>query len=211
LTAVPGERPYLLYLPSVSRYACRADPRPIDLVLVLDTSTTMLGRTSDGRTKLDVAIEASLGFAAALEPDKVRLALVEFNSEALVLLPMTNDRQAIARALEQVTVEQGSRIDLGLASAGEVLGKSEGSQFSRQAVVLLTDGRPVGVTAADVRRAARQLTDPGIVLYVVAVGENADRGLLSTLVTAEHRFLDAEDGSLLERVYADIVALLDCP
>jgi Mg-chelatase subunit ChlD len=193
------------------RWSCRPDDRPIDLVLVLDASTTMLEPIADGRTKLDVAVDAAMTFATQLDADRVRIGVVAFNNEATALVGLTKDRDSVRNALLGVAVGKGSRIDLGLERARELLDAADREAGGHRLTILLSDGRPVGASRTEVLASARALEGSGATLYAVAVGLEADRHLLRELVTADYRLLDAVDGSRLERVFADIAALLDCP
>ena len=72
------------YLPVLFRNACFEIPPPTDVVLVLDTSTSMRQEDSPGKQRLDVAAEAISAFVGAREKvgDNQRIALVTFNHSA---------------------------------------------------------------------------------------------------------------------------------
>lgn len=203
-------RPHAVFLPAAWRRTCRTDTRPVSVVVVLDASTTMERHTATGRRKIDAAIEASVEFVSGLDVSRVHVGIVSFNREAYAHLSLTDSRSDIIRALREVKVAEGSRIDLGLETAAQVLSDSS-PRGARSVVVLLTDGHPVGAAPRDVIRAADALAASAVKLYVGAIGPGANIPLLSAVAGDTDRLLDAGDGTELRRVFLDISGLLDCP
>jgi len=210
-TAFRPDRPRAVFLPLAQGFSCQPDGRPVDILLVLDASTTMLQLTSTGQSKVRAAVEASRQFTAMLDPQAHHVGVVAFNDSAEVLRVPTGDMAAVRVALGKVEVAPGSRIDLGLRAALDVLVGPTRRAGSRAAVILLTDGHPVGATADDVHRAAEDLDSAGTVLYAVAIGPDANEPLLRRIASGSHRYLDAGDGAGLRRVYRDISGTLICP
>ena len=111
----------------------------IDIVVVLDVSSSMRQRTPDGETRLQAARAVVRDFVSGLEGDRV--GLVIFQSRALALSPLTLDHQALNRTVSDVSsglIPDGTAIGLGLAEALNLL---RDSPAQSRVVVLLTDGQ----------------------------------------------------------------------
>ncbi len=201
------------YLPLLLRQACHQDGQRLELMLVLDASTTMEERTSDGRRRLDVAIEAAVHLAGLLDAPRERIGLVSFNQESRVLLPLTADTAAVERALSGLPTALGSRIDAGLREAGDTL-QSQSRPGSRQAVILLTDGIPAGTgtTPETVLESAEALSRSGIIIFVAGLeGSEAGVALMRAVASGPERYFPAGDGERLLQVYTSIAGGLACP
>jgi Ca-activated chloride channel family protein len=139
--------------------------RGADLVLVLDTSASM--RASDVTpSRFVLARQAALSLVERLPGD--RLALVGFEGEAQVLVPLTLDAAAVALFLESlepgIGALPGTSVAAGLAAAAELMPPGTGA--GRQAVVL-SDGEDLEGGLDD---AIRRAKSEGIVVHTVFVG-----------------------------------------
>ena len=200
-----------VYLPIALAGGCLPGAAPLDLVVVLDASTTMDGRTASGRRKLDVAVEGIRRLVDGLDGrGDVRVALVRFDAAARIWIALTGDLRAVRAALAaQIDAEQGSRIDLGLLAAAEQLGPPNAAR--RRAVVLVSDGQVFGATEQDVLDAAAALGLAGAERYAVAVGPYAAEALLRNVTGAPERVFDAGDGDGFVRAFRAVGGALPCP
>ena len=109
--------------------------QPIALSLVIDTSTSM-------DLKLPIAQEAAGGFVRRLGP-KDAAQIIDFDSQAKILQPFTEDKEALDRAIKRT--EPGGSTSLynaiytSLSELKRIRAES-GPDFRRQAIVLLSDG-----------------------------------------------------------------------
>lgn len=198
------------YLPHVSARTCRQVRDPVDVVLVLDTSTTMTERTAGGQRKLDLAIAAASAFNGDLDPLRDRVGVVAFSASAWIVQPLSPISSATQDALLQLLASRGSRLDLGLATARSLLAVESRVPVADRYVILLTDGQPVGASEDEVRREAARVRDSGAALIAVALGPGANVVLLRDIAGRPDRYLDAGSGERLERVYRDLAATLRC-
>lgn len=199
------------FLPIGLAGGCMPVAAPLDVVVVLDTSTTMLGTTATGRRKLDVAVEGIRRLVDGLDGRPgVRIALVRFDAAAHVWAALTGDLDAVRAALTvPVVAAQGSRIDLGLLAAADQLGAPVPPRPG--AVVLVSDGLVFGATAQDVLDAATTARRGGAELYAVAVGPYAALALLQRVAGAPERVFDAGDGDAFVRAFRAVGGALPCP
>jgi Mg-chelatase subunit ChlD len=182
-------------------------PQPLDIVLVLDTSTSMSDRTQPGGpTKLEAAVSAADMFVDLLRKEDW-LSLVAFDATAAVEQPLTGDRAAFRSALASLVQHEGTQIDDGLIAAQAAL--EETRTGARPVVILLTDGRHAG-TADEVLVAATQLKRSGATLITIGLGQDVDHDLLRSAASSSGLYYPAPDANDLSSIYAEISALLPC-
>lgn len=181
----------------------------IDIVAVVDVSSSMSQTASPQETRLQAARRVLDEFADTLQGD--RLGLVAFQSRALTLSPLTRDVDAIQRRIEELgpgLVPDGTAIGLGITEGVSLL---EDSQARSRVLVLLTDGEnnageiePFAAArvaeALGIRMYTIGLTGPGAVgIDVPALEEMAE-------ITGG-AFFDARTPAELEAAYEEIGAL----
>ena len=195
------------YLPLLLRERCPANlRRPIALALVIDASSSMTELTRAGRTKLQAALEAVLVPIGLLQPGSGdQMAMVVFNSNAVLLTPLTSDPVVLRAALLRVRVARGTRLDAGVRLGAQSLASARPGVDRR--MVVLTDGLPSPTTPADARSAAAAARAAGIVIDTIGLGSDADPVLLADMAGDPRRFHLAPDGEDLARLFADLVWL----
>jgi uncharacterized protein YegL len=207
-TALPTatSAPEPIYLPYAHRWRCKPGPRPVDIVLVMDTSTSMAGQ------KLAAARHAAgvfLGYLD-LQVGQDRAAVVGFDVSARLVVALTADRGALTAGLGGLAIAPGTRIDLGLEAAiGELLGARARPDVDR-AIVLLTDGLPMGGTEAAAAAQGTRARDAGISTWAVGLGSDVDPAFLARLTAAPERVLVAPGPEDLEAVYRRVASGIVC-
>ncbi|MBA2370801.1 MAG: VWA domain-containing protein [Chloroflexi bacterium] len=125
--------------PQVGQAAIETVTQGIDIVLAIDTSSSMGGTDFGGRSKMDVTKKVVVEFLAGVKDH--RIGVVVFSGEALVLSPLTLDYGAatklVAPLQEGKLLRDGTAIGTGLAASVNVLRES---QAPSRVIVLLTDG-----------------------------------------------------------------------
>lgn len=201
----------------------------IDLLLCLDTSSSMTARDMDARrTRLEVAKEAAAAFVRRRPDD--RIGLVVFARYPDLVCPATRDHEALAVLLDGVRTvaadgpEDATGIGAAVARSAALLASSTARS---RVVVLLTDGEEnVAVTGAAGEiapsHAAQLCARVGVRVYAVAAGTGrqdptgAWRRPDTSAVEALARqtggaFLAARDAAAMEAVYARVDALERAP
>jgi len=202
-----GDR--VAYLPILFKSAC--PEQRSDVILVIDTSSSMDGTTAPGgETKLDAARHAAQAFIGLLTLPSDRAAVVGFNDAATVVQTLTGDRGALERSLARLPRAAGTRIDLGLAAALAELTGPRRRTTSLPVVVLLTDGRPSGGTERDVARQVEALGSAGAFIFTIGLGADADGGLLIAIAGSAARYSYAPDQRALATIYQTIAWSLPC-
>jgi Mg-chelatase subunit ChlD len=182
-TATPRPKP--IYLPILLREHCEEDKYLADVALVLDMSTSMQRTTPSGRTKLATVIESAHYFVnlMAFVPDAhsrhAQVAVAGFNDDAWIQVHLTNDKTAVHKGIDDLVkgLKEGTRLDLAFQIGRESLLGPRRKLENTPVLILLTDGLPNRVPAAEdgtqfttVLRAARVAKDAGITVFTIGVG-----------------------------------------
>ncbi|MFT4840183.1 MAG: Ca-activated chloride channel family protein [Planctomycetota bacterium] len=190
----------------------------IDIVLVVDTSSSMLqGDMRDGDDsyrRMDAARERAMEFAAARVHDRV--GLVAFGRYAELRCPPTLDEVALAAFLRVLdTQPRGSEFDAtaigtALTKAVQVLEKSTAKS---KVVILLSDGQN-NVDDIDPIDAAKLAKDKGVRVHTIGLGHGVPSvfgfqelsfdELKEIAETTGGLFFAARSDSDLEKVYERI-------
>jgi len=146
----------------------------IDVVLVLDTSSSMSASMGSGGNRLEVTQKVIQDFIKGRKEDRV--GLVIFRESSLVLSPMTLDYEALGELVgrvEEVNLPDGTAIGVGLSDALNVL---RDSRARSRVVILLTDGENNSGNIEPLT-AARLAETLGIRVYTIgAVDSRSRRG-----------------------------------
>jgi uncharacterized protein YegL len=145
----------------------RDAPR-VALVFVLDRSGSMQ-RNEGGATRLEIAKQATVSAIRLLHQESL-IAIVAFDSEAKVLLPLqpAKDSTAVTRALRELEPGGGTAIHPGLV---EALRQLEGVDAMAKHIVVMSDGL---TQPGDFPGILKAISDRGISVSTVAIGEGAD-------------------------------------
>lgn len=190
----------------------------IDIAIVLDVSGSMSG-VGFGRgaqtSKLDGVKRVVVDFTAGLKDDRV--GLVVFGSDALLLSPLTFDREAVRQLTEPLEpgklVGGATAIGMGLATGLNVLRESTARS---KVVVLLTDGENNSgqITPTDAAKAAKVL---GVRIYAIGAilaserqrgSVPVDEALMRDIAESTGgRYFSASDETALRQIYDDIALL----
>jgi tight adherence protein B len=105
----------------------------LDVILAIDTSNSIRGGP------LASALDAARLFVDKL-PAEVPIGIVTFSDQARLLLPITEDHQAVLQALDGITqTQRGTRLHDGLALAASTFRGA-----AQHNIILLTDGVDTG-------------------------------------------------------------------
>lgn len=188
----------------------------VDILLVVDRSSSMLAPDMDGRgkTRMDAARENAIAFARARKSD--RLGLLTFARFPELTCPPTLDQDALAAfilGLETVTprsAEDGTAIGVALADASAVLAKSAAKS---KVVVFLSDGEQT-VNDIGFEEGAKLCKDAGARVHTIGLGtgeqtflgvqEPRFEALKKAAEITAGKFFRARSASDLAAVYAEI-------
>ena len=198
----------------------------IDVVLVLDLSTSMLAEDLEPN-RIGAARAVAADFVRGRPND--RIGLVVFAGEAFTQAPLTLDHGVVTTLIEELevgVVEDGTAIGMGVATAVKRLSDSAAES---KVIVLLTDGRN-NRGSIDPATAARMAPALDVRIYAVGAGARGaapvpvddplfgrrtvpmqvdvdDEALGELAALTGGRYFRATDRESLERVYEEIDAL----
>lgn len=143
----------------------------VDIALALDISGSMASLDFQPANRLEAAKQVIGDFMDKRAYD--RIGLVVFASEAFNQAPLTLDRNALQRSLDQVElatdlgIDDGTAIGLGIANAANMLAQSDARS---KVVILLTDGVN-NAGEIDPLTAAEAAKSLGIKVYTIAAAK----------------------------------------
>ena len=139
------------------------------IMLALDTSISMEA-TDVTPTRFEAAKAAAKKFVASI-PAKVQLGVVSFNKTAKINVTPTADRAAATRAIDGLTLHEGTAIGEAVAasleSIAEIPPDADGKK-APAAIVLLTDGS--STAGRDPAEVAPEAKAAGVPVYTIAFG-----------------------------------------
>jgi len=200
-----------LAAPSIVQAAFDVPAEGIDIVVVLDTSSSMTTADLGGQPRFDVSKRVIHDFLGGLKNDRV--GVVIFSAESMVLSPLTLDYAAAQRLVEPLAagrpLRDGTAIGTGLATGLNVLRESTARG---KVAVLLTDGQNNAgdVEPIDAARIAKLL---GVRLYTIgAVSARSRAEVDETLMRRMSEmtgglYFRASDETALRDVYREIQTL----
>ncbi len=201
-TATPTPEPFVAYLPALWRSACIPAPKPADVVLLVDTSSSMTG------AKLVEAKAAAKAFVGLLDLPRDRAAVVAFDELPRATTGLSGSQAVLEAAIDALANGNGTRIDRALDAAHDLLALTRADPSRRAVVVLLTDGGQSG-PVPPVFSAADRLRAGGTVVYAIGLGPDADVALLDQIAGPGRRFT-APTPADLAAIYAEVAAVTGC-
>ncbi len=207
-TMTPSPTPAPIYLPILNLRRCLERDIPVDIVLVIDASTSMRTLTGAGRPRIEAAQAGAKRFVELLRPVD-HAAVLAFNDQTFLLSELSADRSALFAAIDRIETAPYTRIDLALDAARAELTGQRARPEARQVVVLMTDGQPTRTTPEAVRQAGARLGEVAD-RFVIGVGGDIDVPLMVDVAGAADRYYPVDDAEALERIYAEIAERTVC-
>lgn len=179
--------------------SCPEEVSPVDVMLVLDGSESMLDNGKIGNVKA-----AARAFLDAMDLDQSRVGLVVFNDVAGLHSPLTQDKAYIRTRIDSITPSGRTNISAAIDLAtGELVTKDRGMQ---RAMIVLTDG--INTVPTDpVPVAAQRAKDQGIVVVTICAGGQCDPGLPMAASSPE-LFFNVPNAAELVQLYQKLAGEL---
>jgi Ca-activated chloride channel homolog len=139
----------------------------INIVVVIDISSSMLALDFQPDNRLEVAKDVVKRFVSGRRSDRV--GVVSFSGEALTQVPLTTDLPVVIAAIDNLAagqLEDGTAIGTAIATAANRLRNAPGAS---RVMLLLTDGEN-NRGSIDPRTAARAAAAFDIKIYSIGVG-----------------------------------------
>ncbi len=169
----------------------------LGLVLVIDKSGSMEGMAG-GAAKIELAKEAAAR-AVSLLSERDRLGVIAFDSLPWDVVPLqaVKDKDGIRQAIGSIAASDGTEIFPPLVDAYQVL---KNAPVKLKHVILLTDG--MSASGGEYQQLTQAMREAGITLTCVAVGPDADAGMLRGLAELGHgRFYATSDANTIPAIF----------
>jgi hypothetical protein len=119
-------------------------PRPVEAVLLTDTSASMKNPSGDGTTRLDHAVAASTAFVDQMDATRDQIGLMTFgdSDNAIFHLALINDFNLVKTSLLSLEGGGSSKgiVDAMYTSMGHIISNPNQKPQEVRAVILLSDG-----------------------------------------------------------------------
>ncbi len=172
----------------------------IDIVLVLDTSSSMSGEP------IEAMREAASSFVQTVESSTVRVGLVSYGSTSAVLSPLTTDSSSLSYAIGQLGAANSTNMDAGLQDAAGLLATDDDRT---RIIVLMSDGMPnEGRVGDELIAYADELKADGIHIYTLCFNAGAEQQALLTAMADECCDYSATESDELEGFFTDIASFI---
>ncbi|HEX4985996.1 MAG TPA: VWA domain-containing protein [Burkholderiales bacterium] len=174
-------------------FRAREKRKDLAMVIALDRSYSMKGR------KMEMAKEATRAALDLLE-EQHRFALVAFDSQTYIAVPMQYVRSR-RKAEDQISRIQASGQTNIYPALGIVYRMLQKVDSKAKHVILLSDG---DTHPADFETLVKRMAAEKIVVSTVAVGADADRGLMGDIARWGHgRAYVAENADAIPQIFID--------
>jgi uncharacterized protein YegL len=170
---------------------------PQDLMLLMDVSTSMKGE------KLRAAMNAAHSLLAQLSLSDTRVGLIEFGRNVKVDAKLGSTFEEVGVAIETLIANGQTPMAESIDMASQHL-KSHGADDRKQLVLLVTDGQPNNVPAAE---AAATETKSHATLMCIGIGQDVSQQLLLSLATTPQHCFFADSAGSIETVFTQIIEL----
>ena len=179
-------------------------PIPVDVVLVIDRSSSMRGQP------LADAKQAAKSFAASMNLEIDQIGLVSFASSGQLDQPLTHNQGAITNAIDNLITSNGTNIIAGIAQAQSELTSTRHNAAASRVIILLSDGQPNVGTPLETIQAAASAKQVGIHIITIGLGSQLDENLMRSLATQGTDYYHAPNPSDLLEIYQTIAQGLRC-
>lgn len=199
----------------------------IDIVLILDTSSSMLAEDFRPKNRIQAAKDVATEFIKGRRND--RIGMVVFSAKSYTQCPLTLDYGILINFMKDIEVgmiEDGTAIGLAIANA---VNRLKDSEAKSKVAILLTDGRN-NAGEIDPITAAKVAEAYGIKFYTVGVGTQGealypvddpflgkryvrmpvdiDEDMLRQVANITHgQYFRATDNESLEKIFKEIDSL----
>lgn len=177
----------------------KVERTPLNLAVVLDRSGSMTG------AKIEKAKQAAMQLVDRLHPKDV-FSLIIFSDEARVIVPAQHveDKDALKDKIENIRAEGSTALYAGVKMGADQIGEYLSSKRINR-IILLSDGLAnVGPsTPRDLRRLGHQLSEQGLSVTTIGVGDDYNEDLMAGLAEAsDANYYYVKDTETLPGIFA---------
>jgi uncharacterized membrane protein len=149
------------------------------IVIAIDISSSTDTLFSSTSTTKAIEIQKAIAYNLVEQlPEDSMVGIVAFNTEAYLvsdLVPLKSSRSDILQKIARIQMQGGTRINVGLNAAHEVLK----DQYGGSSIILVSDGQIGGSNdGPKTQEVTKMIAEKGIVVYTVGVGSQVNEGVM---------------------------------
>jgi len=178
-------------IPLISRYEKEKEKPSLAMALVIDKSGSMSGM------KIQLARQAAKATVELLSPQD-KIGVVGFDGRAFIVCEMTSaaSGDTVKDAIDTLAAGGGTYMYPGMQTAMQML---EMTSAKVKHVIVLGDGQS---QPADHEGLAAEMSDMGITVSTVALGQGADRGLMASIAEiGRGRYYETMDPTSVPQIF----------
>ncbi|MZP30117.1 VWA domain-containing protein [Heliobacterium undosum] len=173
--------------------------RPVDLVIILDSSGSM--KESDKNSLRKKAANYLVDELASID----RVSIVDFDDSALVRASMSNNKDALHSAIDAIDSSGGTNIGRGIEVAIKEFHKVGWIDDRSQLAILLTDGNDENGQPSVLEAQVDAAYSNWLHIYTIGLGETHNKELLSKIANdTGGEYFVVRDASLIETTFDQI-------
>jgi len=174
--------------------------RPVDVMLTLDTSSSMTAAMPALRAAARHFVDELDGRDGLTDGaiTRSRVGLVNYATGAYLQTGLSSETEMIRLRIESLRASGLTNIGAGITLSQWQLAHSE----LRKVMLVMTDGMPQNAEAA--RTAAQSAKGDGVVIYTIGLGGDVNDGLLREIASRPEYYHRASGGSDLEAIFGSI-------
>ncbi|NLI10331.1 MAG: VWA domain-containing protein [Elusimicrobia bacterium] len=142
----------------------------IDIMLLMDTSTSMAALDFEPKNRLEAAKETAADFVSKRPYDRIGITI--FGGTAVISCPLTLDKETLLEYLSYLypgmTMSDGTAIGDGIATA---LNHIKDGKAKSKIIILLTDGRSNAGIIQDTAAAAKLAAEFSVKIYTIGAAK----------------------------------------
>ena len=156
-----------------------------DVVILLDTSGSMSGKTS---TLSSASSQLMQSIGGAIR--KTNISVVQYASSPSTMINFTTNVSRLKKTVASLSANGGTQYGTALTRADNLLG---GRDSDIKFVIMFSDGQP-GDSTSSINSIAQAMRDKGIIIYTVGLGTNSSqRQILINVAGDESRYFEASN------------------
>lgn len=209
--SLPDEEGKVGYICEWGEYSVESDQIPVttptratsserDIVLVLDTSSSMDG------TPLDETKKAATNFVDTILEEDASIGVVNYDNEADMASDFANSKNALDSVINALGTGGDTDIEAGMRMADDMLSQSSAK---KKFIVLMSDGEPNdGLVGDELIAYAEELKNKGIYIYTLgffeSLGDKTSAQSLMESIASDGCHYEVSDADNLIFFFGDI-------
>lgn len=177
---------------------CSAQNSPVDILLVIDRSGSMSGRS------LRDAKAAAIGFVGQMDLTVDQVGIASFSRASRLDHPLSQNATSVSTAINRLSPGGSTNIEQGLTVAETELGRSSRKALNAPMIIVVSDGHHNATSDSSLYAAADRIKRSGVRIISIGLGANANASQLRRIASSVNDYYYAPQSSQLVALYQSI-------